>query len=213
MDCRTSTVGHEWSLRWALALLLYVVTACSGGESMDESAPAFPDEAELSARWISSTELSFEWPVATDNFGVAIYVLRRDGLPVRTMLPSARSVTVEDHGPGLTRQWSVVAVDSAGNTSRPLALELPGGDKAPVWNTFDLLVSRPPNDTAQAPALRLQWTGAYDDVATPTYEVVDESTSEVLASTPELEAVVETSYGAPLPLVVFAVDPISRGRV
>lgn len=65
--------------------------------------------------------LYLRWPPAADDGGVASYTVLRNGLPIQTLTPAARSAVVRTPGYGLGPQtvYRVQATDAAGNTSKP----------------------------------------------------------------------------------------------
>ena len=65
----------------------------------DTAPPAWPAEAVITLRDVTETTATVDWPVATDDVGVARYVLMRDGQPLaetptNTVHPDGASTTV-----------------------------------------------------------------------------------------------------------------------
>lgn len=79
----------------------------------DTIAPGAPGQPSASA--ITSSTLTLSWPAASDNYGVAQYLIRRDGTQVGT----SAGTTFSDSGlnPASAYSYTIVAQDSAGNVS------------------------------------------------------------------------------------------------
>lgn len=89
--------------------------ACPG-RAADAAAPSAP--ADLSAAPLSSPHVQLDWSVASDDVVVTGYVIERDGVEVgRT---DSMTTTYEDQSlkPGRSYDYSVRAVDLAGNESQ-----------------------------------------------------------------------------------------------
>jgi chitodextrinase len=90
---------------------------CATGGTTDTTAPSAP--TSLTATAASSTQVNLSWTASTDNVGVTGYQITRNGgaTPVATVTATSYSDT------GLTANtkydYSVVAVDAAGNKSTP----------------------------------------------------------------------------------------------
>ena len=210
MDYLSSQLGLTISRVGCVLCLLSTAWGCEAELPQDRTAPTFPVGAVLGYEWSEPTVLTFSWPTASDNVGVALYVLNRNGLPVKTILPSSGSVSAEDHGPGLEREWSLYAIDSAGNRSVPLVVTVRGGDRAPVWTAVQVVVTRPPEDTPALPKIHLEWAKAIDDGEVVGYDVVERESGSVLVTTSTRSASISTAFGAPLSLVVVAIDDANQ---
>lgn len=91
----------------------------------DRTAPVFAPQASLSIRaegLASDAERAVElsWPAATDAVGVARYRVTRDEQEVGA--PTSTSLRLEPAPLVSETQFSVIALDAAGNASPPLAL-------------------------------------------------------------------------------------------
>jgi chitodextrinase len=69
----------------------------------------------LGARATSATSVALSWSAASDNLGVAAYVVTRDGHGLATLSASTRSYTDAGLLSDRTYGYTVAAVDSAGN--------------------------------------------------------------------------------------------------
>jgi fibronectin type 3 domain-containing protein len=88
---------------------------CRGpGTVQDTTPPTAP--SGLTARAASSTQVDLSWTASTDNVGVTGYRILRDGAQVGTTTGST-SYSDGTASAGRTYQYSVVAVDAAGNVS------------------------------------------------------------------------------------------------
>ena len=88
------------------------------GDPSDTTAPSVP--GGLAATSQTSSSIGLNWAAASDGFGVSHYRLYRDGGLLATMAMPGYSDT--DVVAGMTYQYSVVAVDLAGNESASATL-------------------------------------------------------------------------------------------
>ncbi|MBB5868127.1 chitodextrinase [Allocatelliglobosispora scoriae] len=143
------------------------VGTCTG----DCTPPSVPSGLAVSG--VTNTSVSLSWAAATDNVGVTGYQVWRDG--VLTASPTGTSFTDTGRAPGQTYQYSVRAVDAAGNVSGPSAT-VPAtttgcsGDCTPP--STPTLSSTGRTDTT----VTLSWTGSTDNVGVTGYEVFRGST-------------------------------------
>jgi chitodextrinase len=98
------TIGNESAPSLAVTATLV---------AKDTVAPATPSQPRITA--VSTTSVTLQWAHATDNVGVTAYRVSRDGAFVTTVNAPA----FVDHGlaAGQTYNYTVVAVDAAGNQS------------------------------------------------------------------------------------------------
>ena len=101
------------------------------GRSFDSRTYVFPADipppeitppsapASLDATAINSGRVNLSWSQATDNVGVTGYKIYRDGALLTTTLASATSYSDTSVAGGTTYQYTVRAVDAAGNASDP----------------------------------------------------------------------------------------------
>ncbi len=83
----------------------------------DITPPSAP--ASLDATAINSGRVNLSWSQATDNVGVTGYKIYRDGALLTTTPASATSYSDTSVAGGTTYQYTVRAVDAAGNASDP----------------------------------------------------------------------------------------------
>lgn len=82
----------------------------------DTQAPTMPTAVDVTVR-SGATEV--EWTASTDNVGVARYEIRREGKVVGTV--DGGTTTFVEDGNQYYQDYTVVAIDAAGNRSRPSA--------------------------------------------------------------------------------------------
>lgn len=87
-------------------------------ENTDKVAPSAPTNFRSTATNLTSVSLA--WNASTDNVGVVGYIVTRNG----TTLPTVTGLSLSDVGlnPATTYNYSIVAVDAAGNKSTPTTL-------------------------------------------------------------------------------------------
>ncbi|MBC7923884.1 MAG: fibronectin type III domain-containing protein, partial [Ferruginibacter sp.] len=81
----------------------------------DTQAPAAPDDLSSSER--TTTSVSLTWSAATDNVGVTTYRVYQDGVEVGTVNAPTTSFLVSGLKADTRYDFTVVAVDAAGNAS------------------------------------------------------------------------------------------------
>jgi putative cell wall-binding protein/fibronectin type 3 domain-containing protein len=103
--------------------------------TLDTVAPTWPAGASLTASSVAATSLTLSWSAATDNLGVAGYVVLRDGVEIGTTSADERSLAVTGLSPGRAYTFEVQAVDAAGNVSAdgPSRAVTTADAVAPTW--------------------------------------------------------------------------------
>jgi chitodextrinase len=140
---------------------------CTG----DCVAPTAP--SGLAVTGVTNTSVALSWSASTDNVGVTGYQVFRGSTLVSS--PTGTSFTDTGRSPGQTYQYTVRAVDAAGNVSGPSAVVpattsgCAGDCTAP---TAPSLTSPAKTDTS----VSLSWSGATDNVGVTGYEVFRGST-------------------------------------
>jgi len=136
-------------------------------KTADSVAPAWPADAVLTVSDLQSTSLALSWPAATDDVGIASYVITVDGGEAMTVDGALTIATVPNLSPTETYLLTVVAVDPAGNQSTPLnrTQTTPDGGP-PTWPDGTLNASGVSNYSVV-----LSWTPAVDDVGVTGYRV------------------------------------------
>ncbi|HEV7205806.1 MAG TPA: DNRLRE domain-containing protein [Jatrophihabitans sp.] len=143
-----------------------VQTYTVGGGSTDTVPPTAPTTVTATA--VTTGRIDVSWSGATDNVGVTGYRVFRDG----TQVTDQTGTTFSDRtvAPASTYTYTVVAVDSAGNTSPPSAPATASTTGAPDGTA----PSTPGSLTATAPSssqVNLTWTASTDNVGVVGYNV------------------------------------------
>ncbi|MBV1855956.1 DUF4832 domain-containing protein, partial [Catellatospora tritici] len=135
--------------------------ACTG----DCAAPSVPTGLAVTAR--TDTSVSLSWSASTDNVGVTGYQVLRDGVVAGS--PTGTTFTDTGRSPGNTYQYTVRALDAAGNVSGQSAAVsatttgCSGDCTAP---SAPVLSSTGKSDTT----VSLSWTASTDNVGVTGYE-------------------------------------------
>ena len=131
----------------------------------DTQAPTAPSNLSLTAS--APTALTIQWTASTDNVGVALYTVYRNGLQIG----KSNAATFSDTGltANTTYVYTVTAADASGNVSLPSApfsATTPVNDsQAPTAPTnLTLVVTTPTTAT-------IQWTASTDNVAVNGYSI------------------------------------------
>ncbi|MFT5429371.1 MAG: chitodextrinase [Myxococcota bacterium] len=164
VDYNFSVEAEDPSGRLSEALSLIVATT-------DEAAPSWPAGAHLLASKITPNTLMLGWTPATDNVGVATYVVYHDGAEVAVV--SATSHLVVGLAAWTEYEFEVSASDGANNATVGPSVTVRTADaQSPVWPTDAALTV----SNVSANGASLQWPAATDDVGVTNYRVlVDES--------------------------------------
>ena len=141
----------------------------------DVVAPDWGDAALVSGE-ITPTSIELIWDAASDDVGVAGYLVYRDGAQIADV--TVTTLVVTGLTPDTTYPFTVEAYDAAGNTTTdgPSAsfstTSAPGDAEAPQWTNGTLAAS---NETETT--IDVSWSGASDNVAVAGYRVYDDSGS------------------------------------
>jgi hypothetical protein len=81
----------------------------------DTSAPTAP--SNLHATGVTTTSVTLAWGASSDNYAVAGYRVRRDGVQVGSVAGQTLTFTDSSAAPATTYTYAVVAFDRAGNES------------------------------------------------------------------------------------------------
>ena len=161
----------------------YTVTAvdAAGNESATASAaattPAAPDTTaptvpgSFTATATSSTSISLSWTASTDNVAVTGYRVRRAGNA--TVIASPTGTTFSDNGrtPSTTYNYTLTAVDAAGNESSPPATASTTTPAPPA----DIIPPTVPGNlravATSTTTISLTWNASSDNVGVVSYRV------------------------------------------
>ena len=138
--------------------------SCKGADGLAPTPPT-----GLTATASPTPSVSLGWTAATDNYGVTGYRVYRDGTPVAD-LPATATGWTDTSVAGATRyEYTVDAVDQAGNRSTrtaPVAVTTSGPDTTPPTAPGGLTAAATPD------AVTLTWSPATDNVGVAGYEVL-----------------------------------------
>ncbi len=138
--------------------------SCKGADGLAPTTPA-----GLTATANQTDSVSLGWTAATDNYGVTGYRVYRDGTAVADLPATATSWTDTSVAGSTTYEYTLDAVDAAGNRSTatpPVAVTTLGPDTTPPTVPGGL-------SAAPAPAaVTLAWSPATDNVGVTGYDVL-----------------------------------------
>lgn len=86
----------------------------------DQTAPATPGSFRTTAS--TSSSITLAWNASTDNVAVASYRLSRNGTQIATLTPATLSYNDTGLTPATTYNYTLTALDGAGNTSTAATL-------------------------------------------------------------------------------------------
>ncbi|MEC8023211.1 MAG: fibronectin type III domain-containing protein [Myxococcota bacterium] len=156
---------------------IFTVTALDGAgnasspleqaaKTSDSISPIWSQGAALVASNITGTSLDLAWPMATDDVGIASYLVTVNGGSATTVDGAASGTTLSNLVPGTTIWLQVRAVDAAGNTSITLNLTVTMPDGGPpTWHNA-MLTALPSSFDAT-----LAWDAASDDIGVVAYRI------------------------------------------
>jgi fibronectin type 3 domain-containing protein len=126
----------------------------------DTAAPGIPGSPVSTTGADSAT---FQWSAATDNVGVAGYVVSRDGTVIgRTGLTAFSDSGLKN---GLKYSYGIAAYDLSGNPSAPLVLNVSTKDTTPPTMPTGVTA------TASGKGLAVKWSASSDNVSVSAYQV------------------------------------------
>lgn len=146
----------------------------------DTTAPTWPSSKALTFSSVTTSSVTLSWTAATDDVGVASYVVYRrnaalEWVPIGTRVASNRTFTDSgDDGQGLSQgtvyAYKVEARDAAGNESPgtgPTGGTTTLDNVAPTWPASKSLTASDVGETG----MTLNWSEATDNVAVTNYRV------------------------------------------
>jgi hypothetical protein len=155
----------------------FLVLVASAAGCSDSNAPTWPADAKLQLS-IDGDAIVAAWPEASDDKGVASYAVSVDGTPTAESGADARNFKAMSVTLGDDHEFSVVAKDISGNTSKPLVAKWEAKDvEGPTWPLGTLLQVRRADTDAEPQAngtveLELNWPAAEDPSGVSFYRVV-----------------------------------------
>jgi chitodextrinase len=135
----------------------------------DTTPPTVP--GNFTATATSSTSISLSWTASTDNVAVTAYRVRRAGNATVIASPTGMSFADNNRTPSTTYNYTLTAVDAAGNESSPAATAS-ATTPAPPADTIPPTV--PGNLQAlstSTTAISLTWNASSDNVGVASYRV------------------------------------------
>ncbi|MFC0214007.1 S-layer homology domain-containing protein [Paenibacillus chartarius] len=150
---------------------IWQFTTGDGGTLPDVAAPVWTD-GSLTASEVGTSSLRLNWTGATDNVGVTKYNVLQNGVVIATV--TGTTYEVSGLSPNTMFAFKVVAGDAAGNWSANgpeltviTAVVVESDVAAPVWTDGSLTALE-----VETSSLRLNWTGATDNVGVTKYNVL-----------------------------------------
>jgi fibronectin type 3 domain-containing protein len=175
--------------------------SCKGTDRLAPTAPA-----GLTATADATPSVSLRWTPATDNYGVTGYRLYRDGTTLADLPPAATSWTDTSVAGATAYEYSLDAVDAAGNRSMPtppMAVTTLGPDTTPPTVPGGLTAATSPD------AVTLDWSPSTDNVGVTGYVVLRDGVAvATVADTAYTDSVVPPDE--PHTWTVRAVDAASN---
>lgn len=169
-----STVAPQSTYSYTVLAVDTAGNESSPSEPITVSTPMVPDltapsvPTDLAVTEVTPSAVSLTWTAATDDRGVADYLVSRDGVPLATV--TGTSYTDPSVTEGQTYGYQVQARDEAGNASAasdPVMVSTPiAPDLTPPTAPAALVAS-----TTQT-SVTLSWTPSTDERGVAAYEVI-----------------------------------------
>lgn len=137
----------------------------------DSVAPAWPENAEITASSVGPTSVVLSWPPATDNVAVSSYQVLQGAALVKSIGGQSTSYKVENLVPNTAYEFTVIAKDAKGNASDGLkatVTTLLTDNEAPVWPDGSKIIA----DNVLTDNLDLSWTEARDNLEVTGYRLL-----------------------------------------
>jgi len=158
-------------------------TGDTGNNSTDITPPSTPDNIRTTNITIST--ISFAWNAANDDVGVTAYRVYRDGSNTAFTTTTSLSFTVTNLSPGRRYEYSVSAVDAAGNESarsQVLSVTTP----VPIDSTAPTTPSALRATSVSSNTVSLAWNAASDNIAVTAYRLYKNGSSTAFYTTSAL---------------------------
>ena len=161
----TWSINWDASNNWQFSNAIGAKLTTMNGTPQDTTPPNGP--ASLSSLNVTSTSISISWPAATDNVGVAGYLVSW-GSGSKTV--TGTSTTITDLTASTTYSLSVKAFDTAGNYGSAATLSVKTGD-----SIVDTIPPTVPQNLAASGvtsnSINLSWSASSDNVGVTGYDV------------------------------------------
>ncbi|WP_290671089.1 endonuclease [Kordia sp.] len=135
----------------------------NGGTTPDTEAPSVP--TNITASYITETSTTLNWTAATDNIGVTVYEVYRNGTLVGST--ATTSYNVSGLTVATTYTFTVRAKDAAGNTSAASS----GTNVTTIDTTAPTIPTNVVASNETQTTIDLNWTASTDNVAVTAYDV------------------------------------------
>lgn len=155
----------------------------TGNNNTDITPPSTPDNIRTTNITISS--ISFAWDAANDDVGVTAYRVYRDGSNTAFTTTTSLSLTVTNLSAGRSYEYSVSAVDAAGNESARSQV-LSATTLIPVDSTAPTTPSALRATSITSNTASLAWNAASDNVVVTGYRLYKNGSSTPLHTTTAL---------------------------
>lgn len=187
------------------------------GDLAQDTAPVWPENAEISVNFINDSSVKVNWPVATDDKGIAFYKVY-DGTTVKSIItpdkqPNGLSLVLSDN----KNQYNlrIIAIDETGKaTATELTTTIKKPDRTPPTAPETLTPV-----LANSSQVLLEWSAATDNIGVTAYKVymngtlvatiqnvIDEATGEYLQRLETRAILSNLTPGTTYSFTVTAVD-------
>lgn len=137
-------------------------------EAQDETPPSWAEDVSLAASGVSRHSVTLQWSEASDQYGVANYVIYADDAVIVEVDGSKTSHTINHLTAGNEYEFTVYAVDAAGNEAKgpSIVITTEAPDiQSPVWaDDVELEIVE-----LETNGIFLAWPHATDDTAVTGY--------------------------------------------
>jgi chitodextrinase len=157
--------------------------AADTGNNTDITAPSTPDNIRTTNITISS--ISFAWDAANDDVGVTAYRVYKDGSSTAFTTTTSLSLTVTNLSAGRSYEYSVSAVDAAGNESTRSQV-LSATTLIPIDSTAPTTPSALRATGITSNTVSLAWNAASDNIGVTGYKLYKNGSSSAFHTTSTL---------------------------
>jgi chitodextrinase len=160
---------------------------------VDETPPAFGDQAQLKFVAVNESAVVLMWSGATDDTGVSAYHVYKDDIEMAVLAGNLTSLQVHQLDGATEYLFRVEATDEAENmsTDGPSGTIMTGDESAPTWPEDAQLTAA----DATAAGVKLAWSPAADNVAVTGYRVYQDNL-EIAAPNADTQELTVADLGA-----------------